>query len=255
MNESDFLEPVQQAEVVARLGRYLESVKRSTRAVDDLATPLSKAIAKNCFTALQRLAILPDGNSVSIGDRVLIDELNELTRSLIRKLTKRLDLDRDKLLASDSDEWQIAFDGLPGGQFGTSTAGGASFADSLVMPTSKPVVAMPVIEKPASIKPDGFYDPSTIWLDGKTTEVKPMAYALLKYIWDRDTTHIDYVGSVMWPENEDWSEGTLANHVTKANVALIQLCSTWSLQKRGKFLKKLYHEKLTNKTFPDVKKT
>ncbi len=243
------VEPLPQSEVATRLGKYLESVKRSTRAVDDLTTPLSKATAKNCFTALQRLAMLPNA------DRAIIAELVELTQSLVRKLARSLDLDRDRLLASDPDEWQIAFDGLPGGQYGAIPAGVAAFAHSLVMPTPKPVVATPAIEKPSPIKPDGFYDPSTIWLDGKTAEVKPMAYALLKYMWNRESAQIDHVSDSMWGPIDDQTAGAFANHLTWANIALSQLDSTWSLKKRGEFLKKFPHKKFTKKSFGDVKKS
>ncbi|TXT35300.1 MAG: hypothetical protein FD138_1417, partial [Planctomycetota bacterium] len=75
----------------------------------------------------------------------------------------------------------------------------------------------------------------------KTVILEPKPFKLVEYMYEKKLgakVRVDTVASTMWKPNQKWSAGAFANHITKANVALIEAGFTWSLSVKGEFVVK-----------------
>ncbi|WP_397569044.1 hypothetical protein [Schlesneria sp. T3-172] len=84
--------------------------------------------------------------------------------------------------------------------------------------------------------PDGPEAPNKIWINGKSRQLQPKAFAMINYMWGKSQAHESHVMKTMWKPNKDPVDGTFSNSVTMINNAFLELDYPKSLKRRDGFL-------------------
>ena len=88
---------------------------------------------------------------------------------------------------------------------------------------------------------DGPLPPNQLRANGKTVELEPKPYKLVEFFWNRplnDRVLVDTVAQKMWKPNQTWTPDGFANAVTKANAALLEVGTAWTLSQKDGFVLK-----------------
>jgi hypothetical protein len=86
--------------------------------------------------------------------------------------------------------------------------------------------------------PDGPEAPDMVWWGGRCARLSPQPFALLDYMWEKDTADEEEVGNHVW-EDGSWSRGKIKAALNKVKQALEDVGVPWRYgQKRGRIDKK-----------------
>lgn len=113
----------------------------------------------------------------------------------------------------------------------------AALTRSISAPLQAEQIAKPAAPKP--VHPDGPEPPNTLWIGGQSVQLEPKSFKLISFMWDKKQAQIVSAAERLWKPTQNWNDAAFANHISKANAALLGLNASFVLSVKGDFVLKI----------------